>query len=188
MRQLAKRHSEGNHYPVALNDDGELQDFVFCLHCHTVNPCEAVQCASCKRPLVEPPSDLRDRLDRIREHNSHQLHGSATDLLFQRSEDFSDGILQSIQRTLTTIVHGILNALVYPLILARKPVGFAVNILEKLLDYLGHTVNKMIDSINSATDLDDLIFERQLLTVLIIPAILALVFLVLVGFLLMQVK
>src|SRR5215831_416687 len=70
MRQLAQSHAQSKQNSVSLDDDGELQDLVFCLHCHALNPAGAKRCKSCAHALNEAPSDLRDRLERIRDHNS----------------------------------------------------------------------------------------------------------------------
>lgn len=70
MQRLVKRHSQFDPESVVLDDDGELQGFVFCLHCHTVNSTNASRCKSCNKPLPVSPPVRRYRLERVADINS----------------------------------------------------------------------------------------------------------------------
>lgn len=71
MKPLANRNAQVDSRATLIDDDGELQGFVFCLHCHTVNSADAKICVACQQPIVELPADLRDRLERISAYNDH---------------------------------------------------------------------------------------------------------------------
>ena len=97
MPQLTRRQETNNEDSIAVENDGELRDYVFCLHCHTVNSAEAEYCISCRQPLIEPASDLRDRLERISEHASHRESEERYDGLFWPYRKFLDRLVVKLE-------------------------------------------------------------------------------------------
>lgn len=104
MRQLARRYSQADYDPVTVKDDGELQDFVFCLHCHTVNSEDAELCVACQQPIVELPADLRDRLERISAYNDYPSEERRVDRFLQAYEDLVDGSVARVDITIRRLL------------------------------------------------------------------------------------
>ena len=114
MRQFTERYSQADYDPVTVDDDGELQDHVFCLHCHTVNSRDAELCGSCQQPIVELPTDLRDRLERIRQHVSECEAEGFLDIAYRHIDNRADSILNFAGAVISTRL-GSINRLFAPL-------------------------------------------------------------------------
>src|SRR5262249_30388005 len=96
-QKLASESQDESQHAVKVNDDGELQDIVFCLHCHKANDPAATECKFCHQPIIEPPSDLRDRLQRISQQASHREPARQRDRVMQSIEELPEATAQSIK-------------------------------------------------------------------------------------------